>query len=54
MKILIYDDTFFGLLNALYKSFNYDQTNLFICSKQNNIPLLGSEIININTNSHIA
>ncbi|NFG41356.1 DNA metabolism protein [Clostridium botulinum] len=54
MKILIYDDTFFGLLNALYKSFNYDQTNLFICSKKNNIPLLGSEIINVNTNSPIA
>ena len=54
MKILIYDNTFFGLLNAFYKSFYYKQTNLFICSKNNTIPLLGSEIININTDICIA
>lgn len=55
MKILLYDNTFYGLLNAFYESFNYNQKELLICNKNNiDIPSLGSEVININTNDEIS
>jgi len=50
MKIFIYDDTFEGLLTAIYDSFYSKEPTTSIYGKSNsNTPLLLGEIIEINT-----